>query len=105
MSNHSFEKAMNQLGAAAEAQRQKEFLALRRQRIFDRIRRVFLFLITAGIVCAGFHYRQEVQAFASDKLGFGSGGGPKINAETSQSLKELQEQAAKRDNALEAITK
>jgi len=103
MSNQSFEQAMNQIGIAAESQRQQELLAQRRQQTYDRIRRTCITLFSATVIGAGFYYRQDLQNLFSEK--FGIGVGPKIDSATSKSLNELQTQAAKRDKALDEINK
>lgn len=102
MKNNSFSRAMNQISAQAEAEREKEARVEQRRKIFSKVRGVGLFLFGAGLLASGFYYRAEVQQYISDKCFAAK---PQVDGETGEALAGLQEHANKRDSVLEEITK
>ncbi len=102
MSDNAFTNAMNQIAAEADAEQIRDAKFLRRQQIISRIRCGVGFLFLTALLAAGFVYRVELQQFASDKLRATK---PQISGETGAKLQGLQDQAAKRDKALEELTK
>ncbi len=61
MSRNSFDQAMNQIAAEAEAVNQAELRDQERRRIFAKVRRVGSFLILTAILACGFCYRTQSQ--------------------------------------------
>jgi hypothetical protein len=104
MSDNAFARAMNQISAQAEAEQLRELKDQSRQRLFAGVRRAFACLLWAALLACGFYYRVELQQFASEKF-FSKSKPGRIDSATSESLKDIQTNAKKRDQALNEITK
>lgn len=104
MSDKSFDQAMNQIAAQAEAAQLREQEAQRRQRLFAKVRVAFMFLLWTAALGCGFYYRAELQQFASDKF-FSKPKVGQVDGNTSEALKGIQSQADKRDQMLKEISK
>jgi len=101
MNNDAFARAMNQIVNEAETQRQEEARTQRRRELFGKARRSLVFLFGATVIGFGFYHRQELQQFVSSKLDTR----PQVDGQTSGSLTNIQAQAARRDQALDEITR
>ena len=105
MSRNSFDQAMNQIAAEAEAVNQAELRDQERRRILAKVRRVGSFLILTAILACGFCYRTQLQdaSWAMFNKTPQIIPNPKVGEKTSAALTGIEASAAKRDAALDNI--
>jgi hypothetical protein len=111
MKDKSFAKAMSQIAALDEAQRRQEVARQARAARRAKIARVLAAVLWVAVFAVIFFYRVELQEFANKHVlaapkvklpgmaAIGDTNG--ASRSTGENLKFIQEQAAKRDEALE----
>ncbi|MFM2294259.1 MAG: hypothetical protein RLZZ350_672 [Verrucomicrobiota bacterium] len=95
---------MRQIAGEDAAVREKEARAYERQKTVERVKKASYALVFIGLVAAAYIYRDklmEVQKAASEKITANKA--PIIDGKTTAQLNELEQQAAKRDGAVEDI--
>ena len=100
MSNKAFARAMSQIAVEAEKEREQEMKAVRRRHLLSKLGMVIKIGAVVAIAAVGYTYRAQVQSFVTKKL---EPTAPEIGTGTGQALKGIQQDAAKRDKALDDI--
>jgi hypothetical protein len=105
MSRNSFDQAMNQIAAEAEAVRQAELRDRERRRMLAKVRRVGSFLILTAILACGFCYRTQLQNLSWAMLNKTpqTSKTRQIGEKTAGAVTGIEASAAKRDAALDDI--
>jgi hypothetical protein len=105
MSRNSFDQAMNQIAAEAEAVNQVELRNQERRRMLAKVRRVGALLTLTAILVCGFCYRTQLQNLSWSM--FNKTPQPsktqQIGEKTAGAVSGIEASAAKRDAALDDI--
>jgi hypothetical protein len=105
MNTNSFNEAMSQIAAEAEAVKKAELRAEDRRKTLAKVRRVGAFVVLTAILACGFLYRTELQNLSAAMFNKAPEimPTPKVDGKTSAALKGIESGAAKRDAAVENI--
>jgi len=105
MNSKSFDQAMNQIAAEAEAVQQAELRAQDRSRVLAKVRRVGSFLILTAILACGFCYRTQLQSLSLAMFNKTpqTSKTRQIGEKTAGAVTGIEASAAKRDAAIDDI--
>jgi hypothetical protein len=105
MSRNSFDQAMNQIAAEAEAANQVELRSQERRRIIAKVRRVGSFVTFTAILVCGFCYRTQLQNLSWSMFNKAqqTSKTQQIGEKTAGAVTGIEASAAKRDAALDDI--